>query len=955
VDIESPSRRIAHSLGIPVIELSPQPGANLGVFDLTGSQARRAASPELVRTADDDAFILLTSSTTSLPKMVPLTHLGVCRSAFNAGAVLRLTRRDRLLNVLPIYHAAGLISGLLAAFAAGSTVVCTAGFDPVAFFDWLTEFRPTWYTAVPAIHRALLLTADKHRGSLQHCSLRVIRSGAAPLPPDTIRDMEAIFGVPVIEAYGMTEAAQIACNPLARRKLGSVGLPAGAEIAILDAPGQPVPRGVLGEIALRGSTVTRGYYNDIVATESAFRDGWFRTGDLGYFDADGYLFIVGRQKDVIKRGGQQVAPAEVEEALLRHPDVVEAAVFSIPHKQLGENVGAAVVLRPDARTSVQMLRNFVRQRLAAFKVPGPIQIVLEIPKGPGGKVKRGELAGVLSIKSPAAQKQGGGSLQPPSRSDLEWQLAEIWAKLLELDDIEPDQDIFALGADSIAVTQALSRLHERYSVQLSFEDIFEAPTVAALAARLRSLENDCSSGLPIDIARKKQSGPRPVSILQEQVVKIERKLPGLPQFILPFAYRLRGQLNSVALDQSLTEVVRRHESLRTCFEYRRGSVRAFVKAPGDIDSILAVEDFAVPVPDENDQANALLHRITDLVVQSDALTGLETMSGPLLRARVLRLAPDEHLLLVTLHEAITDAWSLQILMDELSEHYNAFSTGRQPALPKPTLQFPDFARWQRRWVRTDGATEQVTYWKEHLRGASPLFEANSDREGAFLGAQVAIEAIQFSNDFSERLRALSHSRGATLFMGLLTGLKTLLLARTGRNDICVATAVANRNRPGLAHLIGPVANTAIIRTQLNVDLSFQEAVGRVRHSVLETCARQELPFKIVTANLSDEGITPASLIQAFFGFQNGFRDPLRLSNVVVHPFLNPANKQVIPIDPSWLRLTVRETPSGIAGSFRCRQELFERTDFRSLVGDYHTILLKAIANPSLSLGRLADY
>src|SRR3984893_1973864 len=224
----------------------------------------------------------------------------------------------------------------------------------------------------------------------------------------------------------MTEAAsQIAANPLGRGKPGSVGQPAGAEIAIMDGEGRRLPAGKRGEIALRGPTITRGYDNDVAATECAFRDGWFRTGDLGYLDEDGYLFIVGRIKDIINRGGQKVAPAEVEQALLSHPDVVEAVAFSIPHRRLGADVAAAVVLRRDAKVGAQKLRDFARERLAGFKVPGLIRIVPGIPKGGGGKIKRGELAAAFSNTQPTAEERGSKMVSP--RSELERQLAGIWA------------------------------------------------------------------------------------------------------------------------------------------------------------------------------------------------------------------------------------------------------------------------------------------------------------------------------------------------------------------------------------------------------------------------------------------------------------------------------------------------------------------------------------------------
>ena len=285
--------------------------------------------------------MLLTSGTTSRPKLVPLTQSSVCLSAYNAGTVLALESEDRLLNVLPLFHAHGLISGLLAALAAGSSVVCPPAFDAAAFFGWLTKFRPTWYTAVPPIHRALISAARRRKRGLQQSSLRLIRSASSSLPTDVLEELEELFGVPVIETYGMTEAAtQIAANPVELRKPGSVGKPAGAEIAVMDSEGRQLSAGEHGEIALRGPTITRGYDNNEAATKAAFRDGWFRTGDLGYIDAEGYLFLIGRIKkaDVINRGGQKVSPVEVENVLRATPTWPKPPLFPSPIRDLGRTL-----------------------------------------------------------------------------------------------------------------------------------------------------------------------------------------------------------------------------------------------------------------------------------------------------------------------------------------------------------------------------------------------------------------------------------------------------------------------------------------------------------------------------------------------------------------------------------------------------------------------------------------
>jgi acyl-CoA synthetase (AMP-forming)/AMP-acid ligase II/acyl carrier protein len=958
-DMDSASRRVAQTLGIPIIDLSPRPSEGTGAFSLVGAATGRIVSGASAPAAD--AFILLTSGTSSRPKMVPLTHAAVCQSAYNVGATLALGPRDRLLSVLPLFHVHGLVSGLLAALAAGSSVVCTAGFDAGAFFGWLKEFRPTWYTAVPAIHRAVLSAAGGAKRSARQCSLRVIRSASSSLPPELTAGLEALFGVPVIDTYGMTEAAsQIAANPLGRRKPGSVGRSAGAEIAIMGGRDRRLPAGKRGEIALRGPTIARGYDNDAAATEHAFQDGWFRTGDTGYLDEDGYLFLVGRIKDIINRGGQKVAPAEVEQALLSHPDVVEAVAFSIFHKRLGEDVAAAVVLRQDAKVSADSLRDFARERLARFKVPGLIRFVPEIPKGPAGKIKRGELVAALSITLPRARAEREGKLVAP-RSELECQLANIWAELLELNQIGIDEDVFALGADSITVTQMLSRLEERFGVDFSLEDIFDAPTVAALAARLESSERDPAAVSPsscdpeLDIARGEGGGPNAVSIVQEQILRLERELPGLPHLNLPFAYRLRGPLNVPALERSLAEVVRRHDALRTRFAWLDELPVALIGPAVDINSSLVVEDLAAWAPAGNDRDTALLLKKAELEVEEEALTSFDMNRAPLFRARLWRLGADDHVLLLMLHDIIVDGWSMGVFMEEVSELYAAFTAGRPAQLPEPTLQFSDFARWQRRWSTSGAATRQLAYWKGRLREASPIFPMNGDVGDALLTARIAQEPVHVSNDLAARLSALSHSRGATLFMTLLTGLKTLLLARSGRGDICIATSMANRSQLRTERVIGPVANTTLIRTRIDADLSFQEALSRVRDSVLGAHARQELPFDILAARLAEEdGLDPASLIQVSFVLQNAFRRPLKLPEVAVRPFAHREGQAVMPIDGTWLKLTLRETPSGITGVCSCKIELFEPDARRHWMADYNTILAKAAANPETSLGRLAD-
>jgi acyl-CoA synthetase (AMP-forming)/AMP-acid ligase II/NRPS condensation-like uncharacterized protein/aryl carrier-like protein len=948
-DIDSAGRAVAVSIGIPIVDVVAPPhraGSRLSIAGPTIGSDRE----DEFASSGDDAFILLTSGSTSRPKMVPLTQAAVCRSAYNVGAVLTLGPQDRLLSVLPLFHGHGLISGIIAALSAGSSVVCSSGFDAETFFGLLTEFRPTWYTAVPTIHQAVLAAAAEHKERARRSSLRVIRSASSTLPPRVVCGLEDLFGVPVLDTFGMTEAAtQIAANPVGRRKLGSVGQSAGAEIAILDPEGRTLLPGEHGEIALRGPTITRGYDNDAAATRAAFQNGWFRTGDLGYLDAEGYLFIVGRLKEVINRAGQKIAPAEVEEALLSHPDVSETAVFSVPHERLGADVAAAIVLRPGADLSAQNLRDFARERLAEFKVPGRIQIVPQIPKGSGGKIKRKDLAAAFSMTPPAARRG------TPPASELERRLAGIWADLLGFDEIGVDQDVFALGVDSITIMRMLSRLRELFAVDLSLKDIFAAPTVTALAARLESERSSApaSRARPGDVAVPQGDTAHTMSIVQERMLRIEQELPGLPQFNLPFAYRLKGPLNVPALERSLAEVVRRHEALRTGFGWRAGRPVAVVTPANDIGSSLAVEDLAAPSA-KHSRVNALLLRKAELKVEQECLVPIDMKQAPLLRARLLRLGADDHVLLLILHDLIIDGWSMRVFMEDLAGLYAAFTAGNEPRLSEPALQFSDFSRWQQQWSAGDAAARQLAYWKKSLRNASPPFTA-SDVAGE-LTAPIAHERFDLPNDLVARLSALGHASGATLFMALLAGFKALLMLRTGRNDICVATMMANRSRPGTERTIGPFANTAVIRTRIYADVSFEEALARVRDAVVDAHANQELPFDIIAARLAEEdGLDAASLVQFYFVLQVAARRMVNLLDVTVRPFGHREGQSVVmPVDRTWLRMTLRETLAGVTAACRYKSDLLQPNTVRNWIGDYTSILAHAAANPKQSLGRLVD-
>lgn len=480
-DMDSPAVAIAQKRGIPVIKLSPAADAEAGIFKLDGNADLNVVGSDFAQ-PEDVALVLHTSGTTSRPKIVPLTHSNICASAHNIKTTLKLAPNDRCLNIMPLFHIHGLIGATLSSISAGASVVCTPGFFAPKFFEWMEEFHPTWYTAVPTMHQAILARALAKGGIIEKIPLRFIRSSSAALPPQVMADLEDLFNAPVIESYGMTEAShQMTSNllPPGNRKPGSVGVQAGPEVAIMDEEGILLSAGETGEIVIRGQNVTQGYENNPEANEKAFTNGWFRTGDQGYMDDDRYLFITGRLKEIINRGGEKIAPGEVDLVLMDYPDIVQAVTFAIPHNRLGEDVAAAVVLREGARAKERHIQEFVAERLASFKVPRRIVILNEIPKGPTGKLQRIGLAEKLGLADLFQSLTKTEYVAP--RTPAEKKLAAIWEEVIVIDQVGVYDNFFDLGGDSMLAAQMLVKVKETFGKALTVTVLLQAPTVEQMA------------------------------------------------------------------------------------------------------------------------------------------------------------------------------------------------------------------------------------------------------------------------------------------------------------------------------------------------------------------------------------------------------------------------------------------------------------------------------------------
>lgn len=551
------AREVAQAMGLKVIDIDVPDGAPAGVFTLcSGTEAARGATPGF-SAPSDVALVLHTSGTTARPKIVPLSHRNLVSSARNIARHLVLTPDDRCLNVMPLFHIHGLVGALLSTMAGGGSIVCAPGFSEREFFDWVRDFQPTWYTAVPTIHQAVVAQGAHYRDKAPGHQFRFIRSSSSSLPPVTMKALESLTGAPVIEAYSMTEAAhQMTSNalPPGERVAGSVGVPAGVEVALLDESGQRVAQGQTGEIVIRGPSVIQGYENNPAANAASFIDGWFRTGDQGLLDQAGRLFISGRIKEIVNRGGEKVSPREVDDAMLEHPAVAQVVAFPVPHDSLGEDLAAAVVLRPGEVVGEAELRQFLYGKLSEFKVPSRILFVDTIPKGPTGKVQR------LSLHKDLAAALVSTYVAPTT--DFEIGLAAAWQKVLGVPRVGMTDNFFALGGNSLGAFRLVHEMELATGLKFELVDVFRAPTIEQL------------------VASRAPDAPSAASV----VVPLQSEGDGVPVFCLYGINIYRAFAESLGKDQPVYGVFV-HEEQAIVDEVMQGgspvfSIKSLVEAYG---------------------------------------------------------------------------------------------------------------------------------------------------------------------------------------------------------------------------------------------------------------------------------------------------------------------------------------------------------------------------------------
>jgi amino acid adenylation domain-containing protein len=921
--VESGIRVAARALRIPIVELSPYLEDEAGSFALIARPLKRSAKTGL-GADEEQALLLQTSGTTSRPKVVPLTHRNLSCSARNIARSLALTPSDRCLDVMPLFHIHGLVGGLLSSLAAGGSVVCPPGFVAPKFFDWVAELAPTWYSAVPTIHQAILAQVERHPGGLRGHRFRFVRSSSSPLSTPLMRRLEEVMDAPVIQAYGMTEAShQICLNPLppGTRKPNSVGLPTGTEVAIFSDDGAQVKAAdVEGEIAIRGENVTSGY--EIGGASTKPSDGWLRTGDRGHIDEDGYVFITGRIKEMINRAGEKISPYEVEEILIQAPGVDEAVAFPVPHATLGEEVGAAIVPKAGVDLARETILRFLETRLADHKVPRGLLIVSALPKGPTGKLQRSfiaaQLLGAEPAPSPAAAPGNVGLLQ------------RVFHQVLA-NDVGDDTDFIQAGGDSILAAQVATLVHSATGYALSTRTIFENPTVRRLSAVLDSIaERPTASPIP-----RRRSARSRLSLAQERLWFIEQLDPGRPTYHVALALRMKGKVDTSALEIALAQIVARHDSLRSCINSVDGLGYANVErsSPSPVLQVL---------PAKGD----LAAQLEELAVQP-----FDLAKGPLYRFALVVLGERESVLSITTHHLISDGWSRRVFLRELSALYTAALTGGRASLPELPIQYTDFAEWQRERLTDAALAEHVAYWKRRLELFPEAIALPHDRPRPTVGRSVGNRSpFEVCGRTKASLFELSRKEGASAFMGLLSAFEILLYRWTGQARLVVGAPIANRDRAELEGQIGFFANMLPIAADLGGDPSFREILRRTRSEALEDYAHAELPFeKLVDAVAPRRDPSRSPLFQVTFAFQ---RSPEELALTGLECTPEAVHTSTSKFD---LSMEIEDSAEGLRGFVEYDTDLVDASTIHRLLADWAVLLVSITEHPDEPISRLESF
>jgi amino acid adenylation domain-containing protein len=780
-------------------------------------------------------------------------------------------------------------------------------------------------------------------------TVRTVNLAGEALPRTLVDSLYTVEGVErVVNLYGPTEYTTYTTMEEVDRnetERPTIGRPiANTHIYILDRQMEPAPVGVTGEVFIGGMGLARGYWNRPHLTAERFVPNPFaeeqgarlyRTGDLARYLSDGRIDYLGRADHQVKVRGFRIELEEINARLGQHPSVREAVVDVREDGVAGKRLVAYVVSKHGEVCAWSDLRAFLKESFPEHMVPSACVVLDALPLTPNGKVDR------KALPAPAAQPhaEDDATYTVPSGA-VEELLAGVWAEVLGVEGVGAHDNFFDIGGHSLLATRVVSRVRTLFDVELPLRSIFEAQTLAELAAVIDAAREGGRRVTLSPVTPVRRDAELPLSFAQQRLWFFDQLEPDNPFYNVPVALRLSGRLDQLALAQSLTEVVRRHESLRTTFAADGGRPAQTVRPSLDVEVPLV--DLS-ELPAEEREAEALRR------AAEEARRPFDLARGPLLRAGLVRLDAEEHLLLLTMHHIVSDGWSMGVLIREMAALYEAFTKGEPSSLPELTIQYADFAAWQRKWLGDNALAEQLDYWKRQLAGAPPTLELPA--KGARPPARSydgATESLLLTKELADRVSELSRREGVTLFMLLLGAFQSLLCRYTGQTDVVVGTSIANRTRAEVEGLIGFFVNALVMRTDVSGDPTFRELLGRVREVALGAYAHQDLPFEMLVEELQPErDLNHTPLFQVMFVLQNAPRQTLELSDLRLS--LQDTSSGRSKFD---LTLFVQPADDGLLASVEYNTDLFDAGMMRRLLGHFGVLLEGITTNPELRVAEL---
>jgi amino acid adenylation domain-containing protein len=896
------------------------------------------------------AYIIYTSGSTGTPKGVSVSHRAITTLAASRDFA-RLDSTDVLLQLAPLAFDASTFE-IWGALLNGARLVVFPPVPPTldALGETLRRQRITtlWLTA-GLFH----LMVDERPDDL--AAVRQMLAGGDVLSVSHVRKfLERAGGVNagavLVNGYGPTECTTFAsCNrvssadELAGAASVAIGRPvAGREVFVLDASMEPVPAGVQGELYIGGAGLGRGYVGRAALTAEKFvphpfgagGERLYRTGDTVRWRVDGELEFVGRVDGQVKLRGYRVELGEIESVLMEHGEVREAVVVVRADEGGDKRLVAYLTSANGEGVRIAELRGYLEERLPGYMMPSAFVVLDELPLTSNGKVDR------RALPAPEKPEADAPDSYDKPESQVEEILAGVWADVLKLERVSGSDNFFDLGGHSLLATQVISRLREVFDIELPLRVIFENPTVGEMA-------------LAVEIALRAEQGvkappvrPRdlerqiPLSFAQQRLWFFDQLEPGNAFYNVPLAVQLRGRLSVEALEKTLSEVIRRHEVLRTTFAEVEGEPVQLIGTPPSLQ--LAVEQ--LEAEGEEERKAELLRVMTE-----EGRKPFDLSQGPLIRMRLIRLEEEEHVILLTMHHIVSDGWSMGILVNEVATLYRAYAAGEESPLPELPLQYADFAVWQRDWLSGEVLERELSYWRRQLGGKLPVLELPTDRPRTNAQSyRGAYRTFTLPKELSDRILQLGRREGCTLYMTLLASFHVLLQRYTGQDDIIVGSPVAGRNRTEIEPLIGFFINSLAMRANLSGDPPFNVLLRQVKEATLGAYAHQDVPFEKLVEELQPERAPGrAPIFQVTFGVQNAPAGSLEVPGLSLR-MLN-LSEGAVRYD---LTLWAYETPAGLVISWSYSTDLFDRSTIDRMQGHYETLLSSIVAEPEAQLSAL---